>query len=48
MYFLYLFAAYAEGFCNKNGLVASSDAEMNIAITEAVAYARKKAKKQVV
>lgn len=38
---------YAEGFCKKKGLTPSTDAEMNIAVTEAVAYARKKLKKKL-
>ncbi|CAC5379506.1 unnamed protein product [Mytilus coruscus] len=39
--------AYSEGFCRKNGRKQATAAEMNRAISQAVAYSRKKLKKQL-
>ncbi|CAC5387042.1 unnamed protein product [Mytilus coruscus] len=39
--------AYSEVYCKKNQLKVASESEMNDAITEAVAYSRKKIKKQM-
>ncbi|CAC5384004.1 unnamed protein product [Mytilus coruscus] len=39
--------AYSEVYCKKNQLKVASESEMNDAITEAVAYSRKKIEKQM-
>lgn len=36
--------AYSEGFCRKNGRKQATNEEMNRAISQAVAYSRKKNK----
>ncbi|KAK3096753.1 hypothetical protein FSP39_006108 [Pinctada imbricata] len=38
--------AFAESFCKRNKLPETTDSQLNDAITEAVAYARKKIKKE--